>query len=251
MLSPEYFTNELFFIGVVRHGLSVAERTLFIKRLFPAPFAVPPVFCYRTDMRIYIDFDDVLCETARHLSVLARDLFARNVPYEAITGFDLQQAFELSGAEIDALMEHAHRTAFLTHLDPAPGGLEAIRALEASGHALAIVTGRPASSHEGSCGWLQKHGLSHVALIYVDKYGRAPASPPPGAPKTLTRDEFAAMHFDVAIDDSPTALDLLAPRQNCMVIVYDRPWNRCYAHAANMRRSDSWPEIVSLIGDRA
>jgi len=207
-----------------------------------------PVFCYLMAMRIYIDFDDVLCETARHLSGLARDLFARNVPYEAISVFDLQQAFDLSAAEIDDLMEHAHRTEFLTHLAPAPGGLEAVRALESDGHQLSIVTGRPATSHDGSCGWLSKHGLSHLDVIYVDKYGRAPAHPPPGTPKTLNLAEFATLAFDVAIDDAPTALDLLAGRQACTVIVYDRPWNRCYAQAANMRRSDSWQEIVTLIG---
>jgi 5'(3')-deoxyribonucleotidase len=199
-------------------------------------------------MRIYIDFDDVLCETARHLSDLARDLFDRHVPYEAISGFDLKQAFSLSDSEIDALMEHAHRKDFLTALTPAPGGVEAVRALESRGHELAIVTGRPAASHEGSLGWLHKHGLPHLGLIYLDKYGRAPAVPAPDAPRTLTRDEFATLHFDVAIDDSPAALDLLAPRQNCTVIVYDRPWNRCYTHAANMRRSASWHEIVGLIG---
>ncbi len=202
-------------------------------------------------MRIYIDFDDVLCETARHLSVLARELFACDVPYEAISVFDLQQAFALSAAEIDDLMERAHRTEFLTLLDPAPGGLEAVRVLEALGHDLAIVTGRPASSHDGSRGWLRKHGLAHLDIVYVDKYGRAPAHPPTGFPQTLNLAEFATLHFDVAIDDSPIALDLLAHRQNCTVIVYDRPWNRLYAHAANMRRSDSWADIVSLIGTLA
>ncbi|HNX33093.1 MAG TPA: 2-dehydropantoate 2-reductase [Kiritimatiellia bacterium] len=199
-------------------------------------------------MRIYIDFDDVLCETARHLSDLARQLFNRHVPYEAISGFDLKQAFSLSDAEIDALMEHAHRTDFLTDIAPAPGGLDAVRTLEERGHDLSIVTGRPADSHAGSLGWLRKHGLAHLNVIYFDKYGRAPAVPPPDAPKTLRRDEFETLHFDIAIDDSPAALDLLAPRRNCTVIVYDRPWNRLYAHAANMRRSASWPEIVNLIG---
>lgn len=202
-------------------------------------------------MRIYIDFDDVLCETARHLSDMARDLFARNVPYEAISVFDLQEAFALSEAEIDDLMEHAHRPEFLTDIAPAPGGLEAVRALEACGHDLAIVTGRPATSHAGSCSWLRKYGLAHLDIIYLDKYGRAPANPPPGTPKTLSRDEFATLHFDVAIDDSPTALDLLAHRADCTVIVYNRPWNQRYAHAANMCRSGSWQEIVDLIGGLA
>ena len=199
-------------------------------------------------MRIYIDFDDVLCETARRLSETALALFARRVPYEAISVFDLQKAFSLSDAEIERLMDHAHRTDFLTHLDPAPGGLEAIRALEADGHDLAIVTGRPASSHAGSLGWLRKFGLEHLNVIYFDKYGRASAQPPPGAPKTLSREEFDRLHFDVAIDDSPTALDLLAHRPNCTVIVYNRPWNRRYVTVPAMRRSDSWPDILTLIG---
>ena len=199
-------------------------------------------------MRIYIDFDDVLCETARHLSDMARDLFARNVPYEAISVFNLQEAFSLSDAQIEDLMEHAHDASFLEGLAPAPGGLEGVRALEARGHELAIVTGRPASSHEGSQAWLRKHGLSHLDILYVDKYGRAPIQPPEGEPRTLSRDDFGKLHFDVAIDDAPTALDLLAQRPDCTVIVYNRPWNRRYPTSPAMRRTDSWPEIVSVIG---
>ena len=203
-------------------------------------------------MRIYIDFDDVLCETARHLSDLARALFGRQVPYETISGFDLQQAFSLSEAEIATLMEHAHRDDFLVGLTPTPGSLEGVRALESRGHELVIVTGRPAVSHPGSCGWLRKHGLAHLGLLHVDKYGRADTRRTDAdVPQTLDRYAFEAQRFDVAIDDSPLALDLLAPRLDCLVIVYDRPWNRRYAQTANMRRSDSWTEIVELIGGRS
>lgn len=202
-------------------------------------------------MRIYIDFDDVLCETARHLSELARDLFGRRVPYEAISVFDLQQAFSLSDAEIRELMDHAHRPDFLAALAPAPGGLDAVRTLEAHGHTLTIVTGRPAASHDGSYDWLCKYGLDHLDIVYVDKYGRASEHADADTPKTLNREEFDALPFDVAIDDSPAALDLLAVRDDCTVIVYDRPWNQGYARTANMRRTGSWPEIVRLIGGLA
>ena len=202
-------------------------------------------------MRIYIDFDDVLCETAQCLSELARELFGRHVPYEAISVFNLQEAFSLSDAEIARLMERAHDTDVLAHLEPTPGGLEAVRALEAAGHDLVIVTGRPASSHDGSRGWLNRHGLAHLGLVHLDKYGRAPATPHASAPQTLSRAEFERLHFDVAIDDSPAALDLLAHRTNCTVIVYDRPWNQAYAAAPTMRRRRSWTEIVDLIGSLA
>ncbi len=199
-------------------------------------------------MRIYIDFDDVLCETARHLATLTHELFQKQVPYEAITGFDLREAFQLSEQEIDALMAQAHETDFLAALAPAPGGLEAVRELDAQGHKLEIVTGRPASSHAGSLAWLARYGLEHLSLIHVDKYGRAPAQLPVGTPRTLTVQEFAALSFDVAIDDSPIALDLLAPRRECLIIIYDRPWNQHYSLGVNMRRTGSWHEIVKLIG---
>jgi hypothetical protein len=213
-------------------------------------------------MRIYIDFDDVLCETACALAGLAREMFGRQVPYEAISVFDLQEAFSLSDTELAALMERAHRDDVLADLAPTPGGLEAVRALEALGHEPVIVTGRPAASHPGSCGWLRRHGLAHLALLHVDKYGRVGSvgtvnaqrstlnvqCDHTGLPATLDRAAFEALRFDVAIDDAPAALDLLAPRRDCLVIVYDRPWNRRYAHAPNMRRAGSWSEIAALIG---
>lgn len=199
-------------------------------------------------MRIYIDFDDVLCETARHLSMLARELFNRHVPYEAISGFDLQAAFDLSTEEITTLMKHAHQTAFLVDITPTPGSLDAIRFLETQGHKLIIVTGRPPSSHEGSLNWLRKHELSYLEILYVDKYGRGAENTSKNLPRLWLQDEFAALHFDIAIDDAPSALDLLASRQNCTVIVYDRPWNQHYTRTTNMRRISSWPEIVNLIG---
>ncbi len=35
-------------------------------------------------MRIYVDFDDCLCETARAFSKLALEMFHKHVPYEQI-----------------------------------------------------------------------------------------------------------------------------------------------------------------------
>ncbi len=198
-------------------------------------------------MRIYVDFDDVLCETARHLAGLARDMFGRQIVYEDISVFDLQQAFSLSAAEIDKLMEHAHRAEFLAGIAPVPGGVEAVRSMAGRGHDLMVVTGRPAASHGGSSAWLRKHGLGGLALMHVDKYGRASSEVPDGAPETLGVQEFARVSFDVAIDDAPAALDLLATRSDCAVIVYDRPWNRDYRHAGNMRRAVSWREITEMI----
>ncbi len=47
-------------------------------------------------VKIYIDFDDCLCETARYFSKLGYELFKKDVPYEDIRFFDLQKSFSLS-----------------------------------------------------------------------------------------------------------------------------------------------------------
>ena len=45
-------------------------------------------------MRIYVDFDDCLCETARAFSKLALEMFGRQVPYERILFFELDKSFD-------------------------------------------------------------------------------------------------------------------------------------------------------------
>ena len=47
-------------------------------------------------MKVYIDFDDVLCETAKYFTVLAKDLFGIVVPYEQVHFFNLQKSFNLN-----------------------------------------------------------------------------------------------------------------------------------------------------------
>jgi len=198
-------------------------------------------------MRIYVDFDDVLCETARALSVLAREMFGRDVPYEDIQFFNLQQSFSLSDAQLDQLMERAHEDCFLESLEATPDGGDAIRALESAGHEVIIVTGRQSVCHAGSVAWLRKYGLAHLEIVYVDKYGRAPAETPDNVPPMLSVDAFNQLHFDIAIDDSPNALDLLAPRTDCHTIIFDRPWNRLYPLSPSMRRAASWTEVLEVI----
>ena len=56
-------------------------------------------------MNIYIDFDDCLCETGRAFGILAADLFGKNVPYEEIRCFNLQQAFDLTDEQYDELLQ--------------------------------------------------------------------------------------------------------------------------------------------------
>ena len=49
-------------------------------------------------MRIYVDFDDCLCETGRALSKLALEMFHKHVPYDRMQYFELDRSFDLDGS---------------------------------------------------------------------------------------------------------------------------------------------------------
>lgn len=201
-------------------------------------------------MRIYVDFDDVVCETARALTGLARQMFGRRVAYETIRAFNLVQAFDIDADQHQALMTRAHEPDFLLALEPTPGALDTLSDWCAAGWQVAVVTGRPVASREASQRWLAGHGLHGLPLVFVDKYGREPP-PAPGQPRALTNAELRCEHFDLAIDDAPAALDLLADDPACHTIIFDRPWNRAYTSPAgvSLPRCRDWRELDAQVRD--
>lgn len=59
-------------------------------------------------MKIYIDFDDVICETGQFFSKIAKELFDIDVPYQQVQFFNLQKTFDLSDEQYDELMKVGH-----------------------------------------------------------------------------------------------------------------------------------------------
>lgn len=214
----------------------------------PPRLSTPPVFDTHEDMRIYVDFDDVLCETAQGLSVLVREMFGRDVPFEQIRFFDLGQAFGIDRAEHQALMDRAHTPEFLLNLPALDGGAACLQAWQAAGHEVVVVTGRPSSTDDASRAWLAQRGLAAVPVLYVDKYNRNHPVPP-GAPPMLPLEAIQRQRFDLLIDDSPVALDALLPHHAGRTIIFDRPWNRAYACAApHVTRCCGWQEVAASAG---
>lgn len=196
-------------------------------------------------MKIYVDMDDVLTETARELSRLAAEFFDVHVPYEEISAFDLKQSFHLTDEQYLRLMRGAHWKGVLEGLPETPGAREGVARLMAQGHEVIIVTGRPLQTADVSQGWLRQHGFPEIPFFCLDKYGRWAAAND-SDPRLLTREAFDRTHFDLFIDDSPLALDLLKERTACQILVFDRPWNRAYPLAATMRRVIGWEAIGAV-----
>lgn len=200
-------------------------------------------------MRIYVDFDDVLCETARELSRLAGELCGCRVPYEEIRAFNLREAFGLDEARYTLLMRAAHETERLLALEPTPGAVATLARWVADRHEVEIVTGRPFTTHDASMRWLRRHGLERIPLIHVDKYNRqlAPETGTADWSRALTREEFATRRYDLAVEDAPAALEQLAAMPPCRVAVFDRPWNRdTPLPTAHFTRCSGWEAVRRL-----
>jgi len=201
-------------------------------------------------MRIYVDYDDVLCETAQALVVLAQEMFGCAVPFECIRSFDLRESFALDHAQYEALMDRAHAPEFLLALPAIAGCAACLRGWLRQGYEVTVVTGRPSSADRVSREWLARQDLAAIPVLYVDKYNRN-HTVPPGAPPILPFAALLQERFDVAIDDSPIALDALQTRSTGCTVVFDRPWNRTYnCSGARMTRCCGWQEVASFFACR-
>ena len=199
-------------------------------------------------MRIYVDIDDVVSETARSLAALCFELYGKRIAYEDIFVFDLQTAFGLSKAEIDALMEVAHSREKILSYPETPGASETLRKWIREGHDIEVVTGRPFLTAGPTREWLAARGLAALPVLHVDKFGREPPPPFPGAPRSLTVDEFCRRRYDFAVEDSPAALAHLSHIPGCRVAVFSRPWNaKAEFPSPAFTRCPGWTAIDALL----
>lgn len=199
-------------------------------------------------MDIYVDYDDCLCETAKHFSGLVADMFGKIIPYEDIRYFNLKQSFSLSDEEYRQLMIRGHEPEILLSYEETPGAAATINRLVGTGHNVSIITGRPYSSFEASRTWLDRHGLERVELFCLNKYGRDGFIN--GSDFSLELEDYYKLHFDYAIEDSPEAFKFFGHLPGLKVLVYDRPWNReCEFPGENYHRCNGWDMIGRILAN--
>ena len=199
-------------------------------------------------MNIYVDFDDCLCETARHFSGLARELFGTNVPYEDINFFNLQKSFSLTDEQYECMMTEAHKPEVLLSYEETHGASDTVNGWLDEGHDISIITGRPYSAFDASRQWLDNHGLERVRLYCLDKYGRDNFIK--NSEFSLKLEDYYKMHFDVAVEDSPHAFKFFDHLPDMKVLVYDRPWNRTAEFPGdNYKRCIDWNMIRERVNN--
>jgi uncharacterized HAD superfamily protein len=197
-------------------------------------------------MKIYVDFDDCLCETAKHFSDLVKVMFGKDVPYENIKYFNLQRSFSLTDDEYENMMIEAHKPEALLSYDETPRAVNTINEWIDSGHDVSVITGRPYSAFEASRLWLDRHGLARAKLFCLDKYGRDNFIK--NSMFNLDLDDYYKMHFDYAIEDSPFAFKFFDHLPDLKVMVIDRPWNQdCEFPGPGYTRCYDWKTIKEMV----
>ena len=198
-------------------------------------------------MRIYVDYDDCLCETARSFSDLAVEMFDKHVPYEKIRYFELNKSFDLDDEQYERFLLKGHESEVLLSYEETPGASETINELISQGHEVSIITGRPYSTYEPSRQWLDEHGLKDVKLYCLNKYARDGIIYK--SDFSLELEDYYKMKFDFAVEDSPKAFRFFDHLPELKVLVFDRPWNReCIFPGPNYTRCSGWESIRRQIG---
>jgi hypothetical protein len=195
-------------------------------------------------MRLYVDFDDVLCQTALGLMERVNARFGKRVLFEQIESFDLERSFDLSASEWEWLIHRFHDPEVLMGFEPIAGAAEVLLGWRAGGGQIDIVTGRPPATLDHSLAWLAHHGVPCDQMLFVDKYGRG--FPDAAGATTVTMDEVAGMAYSAAIDDSAEMMTFLSGRAAYPLLLLDRPWNRALpeAVAGGVTRLAGWAEVA-------
>jgi uncharacterized HAD superfamily protein len=191
---------------------------------------------------IYVDMDDVLCETARRFLVVIEREFGKQIGYDRLTDFDFETSCGLTAAERAKLYEKIHYADEMLAIQPIPEAIDVLAGWVRAGYQIAIVTGRPPDTYASSVEWLARFQVPYHSFTMVDKYGRFETENTVG----LTLAELAEKKFCWAVEDSLPMAEFLASTMNLPVALLDRPWNQGAVEHANIKRYRHWKELLSF-----
>ncbi len=187
---------------------------------------------------IYLDLDDVLCDTAVAYLDLIEQEFGLQIEFEQIVSFDLQKSFGLSDDAYLHMFRCAHQPDFILNISIIDGVRETLERWKMLGHRLHIVTGRHTSSYQATLDWLEQHGIACDSFTMVDKYDREDTDHGLAVPLSAIRDR----KYSFAIEDNMEMTTFLTQSMGVPVMLYDRPWNRTLSPGALIERFWDWKE---------
>ena len=192
---------------------------------------------------VYVDMDDVLCETARRFLVVIEREFGKKIAYDALTDFDFERSCNLTPGERAKLYEIVHLDEEILSIEPIPEAIDVLNGWVGAGYEIAIVTGRPPDTFSASIEWLARFKVPYHSFTVVDKYGRFQTENTVG----LSLTELATKQFCWAVEDSLQMAKFLATEMKLTVALLDRPWNQGALEHPKITRCDHWSTIGDLL----
>ena len=196
---------------------------------------------------IYVDLDDVACETCDRLASFARLHFDRDVTVESMFDYDLRKSFNFDEETYRRYMKAFHATE-LIDIPETPDACAVIRSWADDGLDPVIVTGRPTYSNAATCEWLANHGLDNIRVLHVDKYAKLFNDSED--PLITPFPELCNMDVRFAIDDAPNAIRMISETKLCPYAIFTRPWNRGFTPPVSELpgfRVSRWSEINEVV----
>ncbi len=194
---------------------------------------------------VYVDFDDVLCETARTLAEIVAKRFGKQVAFEDIRSFELEHSFGLDVTQQEVLFALFHDPEVLAMIPAVPGAIAGMRQWHDAGCRIEIVTGRPPETQGASCAWLDAHSVPYEGITFVDKYSRGHGLVP--GVRQLQMQELETSAYALVVDDSPAMIRFFAEKTRHELVLLDRPWNRGLSldgTRPGVRRCRGWSELL-------
>jgi uncharacterized HAD superfamily protein len=189
---------------------------------------------------IYVDLDDVLCQTARRFLVIVEREFGKKFTYEQLTNFDVGTACGLQPIEREKLYHIVHQPDELMQMAPIAGAIAVLNQWCERGYEVAVVTGRPPASFAATRAWLHEHSVPHHSFTMVDKYARFETANTPA----ISLQELAARRYCWAVEDSLPMAQYLGTTMSLPVALIDCPWNRSAENHVNVERFIDWETIA-------
>jgi uncharacterized HAD superfamily protein len=192
---------------------------------------------------IYVDLDDVLCQTASYFLAIVEREFGKRIAYEDLIHFDMGESCGLRSEEREELYRIAHEPDELAQIAPIAEAINTVTEWIQQGYEIAIVTGRPPDSYEPTVSWMMQHRVPHHSFTMVDKYGRFATHDT----IAISLEELASRSYCWAVEDSLPMAQYLADQMRVRVALIDRPWNRTdFAHP-RVNRCRDWGGIAQAL----
>ncbi len=200
--------------------------------------------------RVYVDLDDVICETGPDLLALLEKHFGRRVELEDVTTWDLGVSLGLDQQDLRQFMHYAHEPHVLQQHRPKPGALEQLARWSNVGVEVWIVTGRPTQTYSATRDWLAARNVAHTRLVFADKYGNyGGLQEMTDGVEAMPMEQIAGLRFDIAVEDSAAVAAVLHDELEIPVALIDQPWNRQMESTPRLRRCQSWEDVDLMCGD--